>query len=43
MGAIGGGLLLLYARSYAPVLPLVITILVILTGPLVQRRGMYPN
>jgi uncharacterized membrane protein YoaK (UPF0700 family) len=32
VGAIGGGLLFLHARSYAPMLPLAITILVILTG-----------
>jgi uncharacterized membrane protein YoaK (UPF0700 family) len=31
-GAIGGGLLFVHARSYAPVLPLVITVLVIVAG-----------
>ncbi|MFD9667873.1 YoaK family protein [Rhodococcus sp. NPDC059968] len=31
-GAIGGGLLVVHARSYAPVLPLVITVLVIVAG-----------
>jgi uncharacterized membrane protein YoaK (UPF0700 family) len=36
-GAIGGGLLFLHARSYAPVLPLVITVLVILAGRTMQR------
>jgi uncharacterized membrane protein YoaK (UPF0700 family) len=36
-GAIGGGLLFLYARSYAPLLPLVITILVILAGRTMQK------
>jgi uncharacterized membrane protein YoaK (UPF0700 family) len=38
-GAVAGGLLFLHARSYAPALPLVITVLVILTGRLVQGRG----
>ena len=31
-GAVGGGLLFLHARSYAPALPLVITSAVILLG-----------
>jgi uncharacterized membrane protein YoaK (UPF0700 family) len=31
-GAVAGGLLFLHARSYAPALPLVITVLVVLTG-----------
>jgi uncharacterized membrane protein YoaK (UPF0700 family) len=38
-GAIGGGLLLLHARGYAPVLPLAITVLVLLSGWTMQRRG----
>jgi uncharacterized membrane protein YoaK (UPF0700 family) len=38
-GAVGGGLLFLHARSYAPVLPLVITVMVILTGWIVQRSS----
>ena len=37
-GAVGGGLLLLHARSYAPLLPLVITVLVIASGRLMARR-----
>jgi uncharacterized membrane protein YoaK (UPF0700 family) len=37
-GAVGGGLLFLHARSYAPVLPLLITALVILAGELGRRR-----
>lgn len=36
-GAIAGGLLFLHARSYAPALPLVITILVILAGRTMHR------
>jgi uncharacterized membrane protein YoaK (UPF0700 family) len=36
-GAIGGGLLFLHARSYAPALPLVVTILVILAGRTMHR------
>ncbi|MCW2649537.1 MAG: hypothetical protein JWR32_513 [Mycobacterium sp.] len=36
-GAVGGGLLFLYARSYAPVLPLAVTILVLAAGRTVQR------
>jgi uncharacterized membrane protein YoaK (UPF0700 family) len=36
-GAIAGGLLFLHARNYAPALPLVITILVILAGRTVHR------
>jgi uncharacterized membrane protein YoaK (UPF0700 family) len=32
VGAVAGGLLFLHARSYAPVLPLVVTILVLLMG-----------
>jgi uncharacterized membrane protein YoaK (UPF0700 family) len=42
-GAIGGGLLFLHARSYAPVLPLVLTILVILAGRAMQRRSLLPS
>ncbi|MDT5138664.1 MAG: hypothetical protein QOD58_2926 [Mycobacterium sp.] len=37
-GAVAGGLLFLHARSYAPVLPLVITVLVITVGWLMARR-----
>jgi uncharacterized membrane protein YoaK (UPF0700 family) len=37
-GATAGGLLFVYVHSYAPVLPLVITILVILTGVSVLRK-----
>jgi uncharacterized membrane protein YoaK (UPF0700 family) len=37
-GAIGGGLLFLSERSYAPAVPLVVTILVILAGRTLQRR-----
>jgi uncharacterized membrane protein YoaK (UPF0700 family) len=37
-GAVAGGLLVLHARSYAPALPLVITVLVILTSELRRRR-----
>jgi uncharacterized membrane protein YoaK (UPF0700 family) len=36
-GAIAGGLLFLHARSYAPALPLVITVLVILAGRTMHR------
>jgi uncharacterized membrane protein YoaK (UPF0700 family) len=36
-GAVAGGLLFLHARSYAPVLPLVITVTVILIGRIFQR------
>ena len=36
-GAVAGGLLFLHARRYAPVLPLVITILVLLMGRTIQR------
>ena len=36
-GAIAGGLLFLHARSYAPALPLVITVLVILAGRTMLR------
>ena len=39
-GAVVGGLLFLHVRSYAPVLPLVVTILVILTGRTIQGRGL---
>lgn len=35
-GAIGGGLLFLHARVYAPVLPLAITVLVLLAGRIMQ-------
>src|ERR1700682_2115056 len=37
-GAVAGGLLFLHARSYAPALPLVITVLVILAAELRGRR-----
>lgn len=37
-GAVAGGLLVLHARSYAPALPLVITVLMILTSELRRRR-----
>ena len=37
-GAVGGGLLLLHARGYAPLLPPVITVLVIAAGRLMARR-----
>jgi uncharacterized membrane protein YoaK (UPF0700 family) len=36
-GAVAGGLLFLHARSYAPALPLVITVLVVLAGRTMQR------
>jgi uncharacterized membrane protein YoaK (UPF0700 family) len=36
-GAVWGGLLFLHARNYAPVLPLAITVLVILTGRTMHR------
>jgi uncharacterized membrane protein YoaK (UPF0700 family) len=39
-GAIGGGLLFLHARSYAPVLPLVITVLVILLGRVLNNHHL---
>jgi uncharacterized membrane protein YoaK (UPF0700 family) len=39
-GAVAGGLLFLHVRSYAPVLPLVVTILVVLTGRTIQGRGL---
>jgi uncharacterized membrane protein YoaK (UPF0700 family) len=42
-GAIGGGLLFLHARSYAPVLPLVLTSVVILAGRAMQRRSLLPS
>lgn len=38
-GAVAGGLMFLHARSYAPALPLVITVLVILTGWVLLGRG----
>ncbi|MDT5068396.1 MAG: hypothetical protein QOK02_4551 [Mycobacterium sp.] len=38
-GAVAGGLLFLHARSYAPALPLAITVLVILAGRTMQRSG----
>jgi uncharacterized membrane protein YoaK (UPF0700 family) len=38
-GAVAGGLLFLHARSYAPVLPLAITVLVLLAGWAMQGRG----
>jgi uncharacterized membrane protein YoaK (UPF0700 family) len=38
-GAVAGGLLFLHARSYAPALPLIITVLVILAGWFLQGRG----
>jgi uncharacterized membrane protein YoaK (UPF0700 family) len=37
VGAVAGGLLFLHARSYAPALPLVITVMVILAGRTMQR------
>jgi uncharacterized membrane protein YoaK (UPF0700 family) len=37
VGAVAGGLLFLHVRSYAPVLPLALTILVLLTGWTMQR------
>jgi uncharacterized membrane protein YoaK (UPF0700 family) len=37
VGAVAGGLLFLHARIYAPVLPLAITLLVLLTGWTMQR------
>jgi uncharacterized membrane protein YoaK (UPF0700 family) len=37
-GAVAGGLLFRHARSYAPVLPLVITVLVIMAGRPMARR-----
>src|SRR3954470_19783981 len=39
VGAVAGGLLFLHARSYAPVLPLVITVLVVLAGRTMHGRG----
>jgi uncharacterized membrane protein YoaK (UPF0700 family) len=36
-GAVAGGLLFLHARSYAPAMPLAITIGVMLTGWKLQR------
>jgi uncharacterized membrane protein YoaK (UPF0700 family) len=41
-GAVAGGLLFLHARSYAPALPLVITVLVILTAELCRRSRRRP-
>jgi uncharacterized membrane protein YoaK (UPF0700 family) len=38
VGAVGGGLLFLHARSYAPILPLAITVLVIMAGRRVAHR-----
>jgi hypothetical protein len=38
-GAVAGGLLFLHVRSYAPVLPLVSTVLVILVGRTMHRSG----
>jgi uncharacterized membrane protein YoaK (UPF0700 family) len=38
-GAVGGGLLFVHARSYGPVLPLVMTILVILIGRCILGTG----
>jgi uncharacterized membrane protein YoaK (UPF0700 family) len=38
-GAVAGGLLFLHARSYAPALPLVITLLVVLAGWTMHGRG----
>jgi uncharacterized membrane protein YoaK (UPF0700 family) len=37
VGAVAGGLLFLHVRSYAPALPLVITVMVILAGRTMQR------
>jgi uncharacterized membrane protein YoaK (UPF0700 family) len=37
-GALAGGLLFLHARSYAPALPLAITVVVILTGHVLRSR-----
>ncbi len=37
VGAIGGGLLFLHARSYSPIMPLTITVLVILVGLVALR------
>jgi uncharacterized membrane protein YoaK (UPF0700 family) len=37
VGAVAGGLLFLHARSYAPALPLVITVMVILAARTMQR------
>jgi uncharacterized membrane protein YoaK (UPF0700 family) len=37
-GAVGGGLLFVYARPYAPVVPVAITVLVIREGRTMQRR-----
>jgi uncharacterized membrane protein YoaK (UPF0700 family) len=37
VGAVAGGLLFLHVRSYAPALPLVITVMVILTARTMQR------
>ena len=37
-GAVAGGLLFLHARSYAPALPLVITVLVVLAGRTMHGR-----
>jgi uncharacterized membrane protein YoaK (UPF0700 family) len=42
-GAVAGGLLFLHARSYAPALPLVITVLVILGGWVLQDHGQGPR
>jgi uncharacterized membrane protein YoaK (UPF0700 family) len=38
VGAVAGGLLFLHARNYAPALPLVITVVVILTGHVLRPR-----
>jgi uncharacterized membrane protein YoaK (UPF0700 family) len=42
-GATAGGVLTVYARSYAPVLPLAITIVVILTGRTMHRSPRGPR
>lgn len=42
-GAIAGGLLLVHARAYAPVLPLVATALVVATASLALDRADHPS
>jgi hypothetical protein len=42
-GAIAGGLLLVHARAYAPVLPLVATALVVGTASVALDRADHPN
>jgi len=43
VGATVGGLLLVHARAYAPVLPLAITVVVVATAAITQRGDVTDN